>query len=145
MRRRARRAALASVDISLDTYHEELSGDQLSAEMMLLDRAQEAIKLRHDALSELAKSRLTIGQPVSGFALERSLGHRKWLNHATPELIQMMSGVDVSKIEMVSPAKAKKAGVPDEVIESFTERPSTGVRLVRSDIDAKARKLLEGK
>lgn len=136
----ARMSAMAAVDITTDAYHEDLTDVQVAYELDLLDRAQDALKVRMDALKSLAISK----GGVPGWAMKQTYGNRKWLNGADVATLAMLSGVEVDKLAtsaLVSPAQAEKVGVPKEITTLWTERASRGFNLIRSDTDKDAKKL----
>jgi hypothetical protein len=136
----ARQAALAAVDVTLHTYHENLTDLQISYELDLLERAGDALKVRTDALKSLATSK----GGVPGWALKQSQGNRKWIEGTDAETIAMLGGVDVAKLQkssLITPAQAEKAGLDKTIAAAFTERASTGFKLVRADTDKDAKKL----
>jgi len=135
----SRMAALAAVDITTQHYHENLTDLQISYELELLDRAENALKVRFDALKSLAASK----GGVPGWAMKQTYGNRKWIQGADAETLSMLGGVPIDVIQkstLVTPSQAEKAGIPKDTVNSWTERPSRGFNLVRSDIneDAKA-------
>jgi hypothetical protein len=95
-----------------------------------------------EALEELTKHRLRGGQIIDNYALDNQYGHTRWKSGLTAQSVALVTGVDVTKPELVTPAEAKRRGVPEPVIKSLTERPSTGVKLVRRSVDEHAKKLL---
>lgn len=138
----ARMAALAAVDITTDTYHEDLTALQISYELELLERAEHALKVRLDAMKSLATSK----GGVPGWAMKNTYGNRKWVEGADADTLAILGGVDAEKLKkpsLVTPAQAEKAGVPKEVVASWTERPSRGFNLVRADTDEDAKQLFQ--
>jgi len=136
----SRMAALAAVDITTGAYSEDLTALQISYELNLLDRAQEALKVRLDALKSLATSK----GGVPGWAMKQSYGNRKWIEGADAETLSMLGGVAVEalqKLSLITPSQAEKVGVPKEVVSGWTDRPSRGFNLVRADTDKDAQKL----
>jgi len=59
----------------------------------------------------------------------------------TPELIEAVSGVDCSVKKLVTPAQAKRAGVPEDLIQMWTHRPDNGFKLVHIDENKLGNKL----
>lgn len=138
----ARKAALNAIDVADAPYREDIPNDWLSAELDLLNRAAAMIKDRLAAASELAVHRITTGQVINGYSIERGLSNRRWIDGITPENLNMMTGITVAKWKIDTPAEAARRGVDKDTIEALTERVSTAPKLVKMDIDKKARKLL---
>jgi hypothetical protein len=138
----ARQAGLNAIDVAVSGYHENLDGVQLGYEMIMLERAADAIKQRLTALESLADSKLRKGEPVQGFALGNSVGKTRWHETATPAALQMLTGIKATEEKQLSPAAYKKAGAPEAIVDSMSYRPNTGMKLVKEDLDKKAKKLL---
>lgn len=128
-------AACAAFDVSFNGASDEISNDALGFELLLLQRAEESLKIRKKALEEIAKNRLHDGQHVQHWALKSSQSNRNWLDGITADLVKSMTGVDVSKVDIVSPAQAEKMGVSKDIVNSFTHRKSNGFNLVRQDLN----------
>lgn len=132
----AEKAAYAAIDASMIATSDDVDGGTLGFELIMLERAEEAIKIRKKALDELATHRIKNGEHVAHWTLKNSLSNRKWLDGITADVVKSMSGVDVSDVGIITPSQAEKRGVNKSVIESLTERKSTGFKLVRQDINS---------
>ena len=136
----ARLSALAAIDVTTLTYHENLTDLQISYELDLLERAGDALKVRTDALKSLAKSK----GGVPGWTMKQTYGNREWVDGADAETIAMLGGVAVDKLQkssLITPAQAEKAGLDKAITAAWTERASRGFNLVRADTDKDAKKL----
>lgn len=132
-------ASYNSIDISTAVFDDEISNDVLSFELDELSRAKAVIESRYDALCELANHRITKGEVVENYSLENQYANTTWLPHATVELMQLLTGKDISKKQLVTPRQAtQKYGIPEDVIKPFTERRQTGKKLVRVTANKKA-------
>lgn len=138
----ARAAAMNVVEMAGQAFADDIDNDALAFQLDQLERAAAHLKNLDKATRELATYRLKQGQIVQNYGLETELTNRAWRDEITPEFMQMMTGLDLTKKQLITPAQAEKAGVPKEVVASFTERHNKGVKLVRIDADAKARKHL---
>ena len=105
-----------------------------------LKRASAVLKDLEKAYGELALYRVKQGQIVPNYSTEVGLTNRNWKGHVTPEFVQILTGKDLSKKHLITPAQAEKQGVSKEVVAALTGRDNTGVKLVRVDADAKAKK-----
>jgi hypothetical protein len=138
----AREAGMNAIDATCLAFNENLSNDIVSFELDTLRTAAATIKNRLTALEDLAQHRLRGGQIIDNYALDNQWGHRRWKPGLTAKAVSLVTGVDVTKDELVTPAEAERRGVPAPVVKSLTERPMTGVKLIRQSADQRARKLL---
>lgn len=137
----ARKAGMNGVDASEAAFTDDLDNAALSFQLDHLARATKMLEQLHTAYSDLAEHRIKQGQIVAGYGLEIEQTNTVWIECATPELIQSLTGKDVSKKQIVTPNQAKKLGVHEDIVKAFTERRNKGVKLVRRDINAAAKKM----
>ena len=130
-----------AIDASERMFRDEIDNERLSFEMDHLSRAIEVLKQLEKAYSELATHRLKTGEIVQNYALDQNLANRSWQDHITPEVVQVLTGQDLTKKTLITPSQAEKKGVSKEIVASLTERRNKGVKLVRMDAHAKAKKL----
>ena len=102
------------------------------------------VDIKGKSLQNLAIARLQKGQVINGYAYEQKFGDRKWRDDVDPSLIQMMTGIDIIKPTVLSPAQAEKAGVHKSIIAGMVTKPSKGLDLVKSNNLEKARKVFGG-
>jgi len=115
----------AGVDLARGTTPVELSPAALSLEARTLAQAADLIKARLGGLQAQMEQLLKSGTNVPGWSLVRGQGRERWIRPAS-EIIAMgaVLNVDVSKpVEAMTPAQARKAGIPAEVVEALSERP----------------------
>lgn len=137
----AQLAAMNAIDISQRAFDSEVDNETLSWMLNNLKRAQEVLKQCYEAYEDLALHRLSSGQALKGFSAKNALGITTWNDNVDIDFIKSMSGVDISVSKMMSPAQAKKAGVPEELIKLCTHRPDNGIKLVQVDENKLAKKL----
>lgn len=125
-------------------YVENIDNERLSFELDHLNRAIDILEQRYKAYKDLAMHRLKDGQVIKNYGVENGLSNRDWQDHVTPEFLEMITGKDLSKKKLITPAQAEKMGVSKDVVSSLTERHNTGVKLVRVDAHTKAEKHLKG-
>lgn len=138
----ARKAQLNAIESSEKAYVETVDNETLSFVLDHFDRAVDMLTQSKKAYEEMALFRIKNGQIIKNYSTETGLSNSNWVEHATPEVLQMLTGKDLTKKKLVTPAEAKRQGVNEDIVASLTERNNTGVKLVRIDADAKARKLL---
>lgn len=135
-------ASMNAIDVAHRAFDSEIDNERLSWMLDNIKRAQDVLKQSQDAYEDLALHRLKAGQKIPEYTMQSGLGKTRWNDGITSDIITALTGVDVTKRDIITPAQAKKAGVPESVVESYTTRPSTGFKLVRQDVSKKAEKLL---
>lgn len=129
----------------IESVHEflqdEIDEDELAFQLDLINRIEEVMKIKKDSLTTLALDRMKNGKVIPNWMAKDSYGHRKWKSNISPELIQMLTGKDITEKTMLSPAKAEKIGVPKELMNSMTERPHLGQKLKKYDASKHADKV----
>jgi hypothetical protein len=139
----ARMASMNAIDTVSHTYEDEISNDVLSVELDNLSRADKILKSRLEALSEMATARIRDGGMVPNYMIKQQMANRGWLPHASAEVLKAVTGVDVSKINMVTPAEAERRGISKELVNIWTDRPITGYKLNRIDPNKEVRKVFK--
>lgn len=137
----ARAAQMNGIEASEKAFVDNLDNDNLSFQLDHLARAMEMLKHLHDAYSELATHKLREGQIIHNYSLEKGKTMYKWPEHMTAEILKVITGLDLTKKDLVSPAQAIKLGVPKAVVETLRTREETATKLVRVDANAKAAKM----
>jgi hypothetical protein len=135
-------ANMNAIDVAEKAYNSELDNKNLCFTIDEGKRAIEVLKQNLSAYEELALHRIKTGQNVPNYSLQTDLGNTTWKKDITPEFIQMITGVDVSKKQLKTPKQAGLLGLSKDVVDTFTERPTKGVKLVRVDMSKKVEKLL---
>lgn len=134
-------AAMNAIDVAEMAFDSEIENDKLVWMLSNLKRAQEIIKQSYDAYEDLALHRLKAGGSLKGYSMQQAFGQTTWNDGITSDVVKMMSGVDVRVDKIMTPAQAKKAGVPEELIKSMTHRPDNGFKLVAVDENKLAQKM----
>ena len=134
-------AAMNAIDVAEMAFDSEIENDKLVWMLANLKRAQEIIKQSYDAYEDLALHRLKAGGRLKGYSMQQALGQTTWNDGITSDVVKMMSGVDVRVDKIMTPAQAKKAGVPEELLKSMTHRPDNGFKLVAVDENKLAEKM----
>jgi hypothetical protein len=134
-------AVMNVLDVSERAFTDEIDNDSLAFMLDNLNRASEIVKQGLEAYSDLAIHRMRNGTIIQGYMMQNDLTNKVWKSGITAEFVKSMTGVDVSKSDIITPAQAKKAGVPDDVVEAFCERRNKGFKLVRQDVNKTAKKL----
>lgn len=139
----ARKAESNGIEASEKAFVNEIDNDNLSFQLDHLNRAMKVLKQAHDAYSELALHRTKQGQIINNYGLETDLANNTWYKHINADMLKVLTGKDLTKNQLITPAQAKKAGVSEIVVATLTERRNKGVKLVRVNADTKASKMFE--
>lgn len=138
------KASMNALEISETAFIDELSNDELSFQLDLTKRALDILTQKKKAYDDLALHNIRQGQIVKNYALETGLSNRAWKQGVTPDFMKMITNKDLAKdAPMVTPAAAERAGVSKDTVKAFTERHSTGIKLVRVDADTNAKQLMK--
>jgi len=118
-----------------------LPNEALGLELSLLHHYLARMEVRKTGLEEMAAAEIKAGRIVPGFALETTSGRVAWTK-PIEEVIALgqMMGVDISKPGALTPTQAIKAGLPDTLIATYSERKAGGLKLVASD-ESRARRV----
>lgn len=139
------KAGMNAIDVSEMAFDEIIDDARLSYELEMLSRAKAVIDQRLDARTEVALDRIKKGSIIEKFDVETTLTNTRWKPGISAEMLEMTTGVSLTKKTIVTPAEAKRRGVSDSAVSQLTERVPTGHKLVRRDADKKAKKLLGDK
>jgi len=128
----AQQAGYAAIEYAGSAVPLDLDPVSLGHELTALDRAEQQIRARRSGLAAAAESMLAAGQTVSGWALEQSTGRLTWSRPIADVLaIGDAMGVDLRKLDTVTPTQAKKL-LPPELIDLYATRTAGAVKLVPS-------------
>jgi hypothetical protein len=105
--------------------------------------AKARLESRLTAVEELAVYRLKNGAVIENYATETTLTNSRWKPGLEAATLSAMTGKDLTKPGFVTPAEAKRRGVPDAVVAALTERVPTGTKLVRITAAKRAERLLK--
>ena len=122
---------------SLEEIHnfvqDDISDAELSFQLDLYKRMQDIFKVRKDSLEALALDRLNNNKLVPNYSIKKSYSNRSWSKGIDADYIKMMTNVDITKVEMLSPAQAEKKGVSKTLVAELTKRFEKGSKLERGD------------
>ena len=137
----AQQAGMNAIDVAYKAFDSEPTNDQVEFLLEETKKAMETLKQNLNAYEDLAFNRLKSGQVFKNYQIQQDLGRETWCDNVTPEVLEMMTGVDVSKRTLVTPNQAIKAGLDKDFVKSLTTRPNKGVKLVRANANEQASKL----
>lgn len=136
----AREASVNAIDVATTGFTDEIANDVLSHQYEMMERAKAMIEARFDAVKELMTHRVKTGEVIEGYALESRYAQRRWKTGSNPDFLKVVTGKDLSKDGLVTPAEAERRGVDPATVKAFTERPMIGSKLTKIDVNAKAAK-----
>lgn len=134
-------ASMNAIDVSHRQFNSEIDNERLSWMLDNIKRAQDVLEQSLGAYEDLALHRLKIGQVIPDYTAQSGLGKTQWNDGVTADMIQALTGINITAPKMLSPNQAKNAGVPEAVVKAYTTRPSTGFKLVRQGLAKRAEKL----
>ena len=111
-----------AIEVSTEFFQDSINNDELSRQLDIIKRAEEAIKIKKDSLNELGSLRIKQGQMIPGYIQTKSYGNRTWKKGISPDAIKMMTGKDVIETSFMSPAKVEKMGVPRKLVDQLAEK-----------------------
>lgn len=124
-----------------------LTGNDLAFELTLLRKAQVALKARLSGLESQAVAEIKNGVILPGFAAVAGKGRKRWRKDIDQEEVIAMGDmldVDLRKPrELDTPAQVLKKGIDEDVINEYSETPTTAVKLVEDSI-ANMRQIFRG-
>ena len=120
---------------------ERMSRDALGTFYTVILRAKAALEYLETGIGEQIKGRLIKGEAIPGCMLEEGLGREEW-SAPDSDIISMadLMGINLKKEEVVTPAQAKKMGLPADIVAAFSQRPKRGFKVV-IDNNKKARSI----
>ena len=132
------------VDLSMSAQPIDLTPEALGQELSLIASAEQRLKARRTGLEAQAMSILKSGTAiVPGWTLEPSGARSRWTK-PVPEIITMgaLCGVELAAPQsVITPAQARKAGLPGDIVAAFSETPRGAPKLVPLDARTIAKKL----
>lgn len=138
-------AAMNVLDRSLLNIPLELTPEALGTELRYLKRSNEMLQARITGLEGQIASLLRQGKRVPFFKLENSLGRERW-KVSTEEVITLgeLMQCDLQKPkDVITPHQARKLGIPDNIIDSYTERFHTSFKIVLDQDNQQAKKIFK--
>ena len=129
------RAAYFAADYGQQGSAVDLTPHALGLELRALTRAHALLEARMSGLQAQATSTIAAGKLVPFWNLESKPGNLKWTK-PTAEILALgqMMGLDLAKpVDVITPAQAKKAGLPDALCNTYAIRPTGSPKLIFDD------------
>lgn len=138
----AQKASMFSVDYTYSVMPEELSPVALGIEYRTLLRAISSMRDRLTGIEAQIIKLCEDGKGAeTGFKAENGTGRLAWSKTAD-EVITLgdLMGVNLrAPASAITPTEAKKLGLPQEILQIYTNRPVSGIKLVPADHTLAAR------
>lgn len=124
-------AAYSAAEISSDRQPHNLSPQAAALELRMLERALERLEARVDGLRELTLANLKSGIKIPYYHIGEGKGRAQWnIPHEQIVALGEMFGKNLSKPGVVTPAQAKKLGVDQGIVDSYSFMPSGNLKLI---------------
>ena len=129
-----RHASMNAIDVAgIPVGHDILNFDY---ELDILARAKEIINQRYDALEEHVTELIKNGTIVPGRCIKPTPGRGSTWLKSVEEIVTLgkIFNIDLAKpLAPITPTQAIKAGIPKEMVEGYSERKPSGLKLVKDD------------
>ncbi|MCH9712708.1 MAG: DUF2800 domain-containing protein [Proteobacteria bacterium] len=125
-------SGLGFLETAMQPVPVELDPQSLGVQLAIIQKAIERLGYLETGYKEQTKAVIKNGSIVPNYIMENSVGRLAWTKPAS-EVIALGSalGVELKKPDdVVTPTQAKKLGIDDAVINAYSEKPNTGLKLV---------------
>lgn len=129
------RAAATACDEAGKVQPFNLPPAALGVELRWLTRARDLLDARISGLQEQATAAIKRGQQVPHWRIERGAGRRRW-SRGVGEVLAMGQalGLNLAKPpEAITPTQAVAAGLPEMLLDAYTDPPRGAATLVPDD------------
>lgn len=128
------RNTLIAIDQAGSSVPLEMSPDAIGYELRTVRRALRLMEARETGLLEQARSLMMSGVRIPRLMLQESKTRERWTQ--PPEAIAKIGeafGLTLAKQEVVTPAQARAAGMPAEIVAALAEAPNGALNVVEDD------------
>ena len=110
-----------------------LDDDSIGAEFALLSEASSRLTSRIGGIEEDIIYRINTGHNILGYTMSRTAGREVW-DKPIEAIIDVgnMLDIDLSKPGIMTPNQARKAGVPESILETFSKRVAGSLKLKKT-------------
>lgn len=125
-------AGLGLYEVAMQAVPQQLSPAALGTQLSIITRALKQLEYIKTGYEQRVESLERSGVSVPGWKIGRTNAREKWTK-SPQQVINMgaMLGVDLAKPpEPVTPPQARKLGVSEDVIATFSEKPAGAAKLV---------------
>jgi hypothetical protein len=139
----ATKARMNAIDATAIAFNDQLPDNALSYELDVVRMAKATLEAQLNALEEMATHRLRNGAVIDNYAMQPQFANTRWKPGIDARLLSMASKIDCEKPGTITPAEFKRRGGSEAVYNALTERPQTGIKLIRATADQRARRVLK--
>ena len=140
------KAYFNAVDVVMnEIVQDSIDGKKLSEMIQTYERIKDIFKIKIESLQDLAKKQIMAGNIVDGFVVEKNYGHRKWKNDISAANFKAITGKELMKSVVRSPAELEKEGIDQSIVDMFSVSEQRGFKLTRMDASALADKIFNNK
>lgn len=126
------RASYNAIDVAMNATTFNVRESTIASELELLERASEMLKQRKTWVEGAALAAMKDGRKIPGLSSKPILGHTAWAPGAETKLRELQSDNQRFFDEVpVTPAEAKRRGLPKADYEALTHRPTRGHKLCK--------------
>jgi hypothetical protein len=137
-------AGYESIEVSGQPCDFNMPIEAKGRELAVMTSARDMLDARISGLETETLAHIKSGNQVHGWMTKQGVGRKKWTVSVDEVLgLGAMMGVDVSKPGLITPVQAVKAGLSQDVVDSYASAPPGEIKLVR-DTGAFARKIFQG-
>jgi hypothetical protein len=137
--------ALRALELAYAGVPLELTPGAVGDELRRLEDAARKLDARITGLKTQAESLLRAGAIVPYWGLETAFARLRWREGMEAQIAALGVLFKVNLLndpKPITPTQAKKTGLPAAILDAYSHKPSTGVKLTRQDPN-KARKVFE--
>ena len=136
-------AGMNAVDVIGAALPDTNTPAQVAALMNTLTHAQKTVKHLLSAVNTRGEAMILNGQPIPGYGYEPGTGHAKFIDEDKAKETAQTMGVSLIEEKTITPAEAKRRGLPKAIVDQQTYTPSTAPRLVKRDVSTLFKKVFE--
>lgn len=127
-------AAALAIDVSDHMGVTPLTPESAGLELTVLDDAEKRLAARRAGIEAYLMQHLSSGGRVDGWNIEQKMSNLKWTrSDAEVALLGAAFNLDLHKpAELITPTQAKKLGISDDVIASYSGREAGKLTLKRA-------------
>jgi len=107
-----------------------LDSEDASVSLALMEQTSEELKYIITGMKEILTQKLKDGEPSTLYRYTLGRGNSVW--DVSPGIVKELGeqfNVETSQEKLISPAQAKKKGIPEKIVDSMITRPITGAKL----------------
>lgn len=135
-----RRLGLNAIDITMHQQQNiDIPLENLGQELELMERTEAIIQQRRKALESEVLEQTKVGK-MPGYSIITGQARDKWTDKAAAIGAGQSLNIDMVST-LITPSAARKAGLPDVVVDGLSEKGVGGLKAIKTDINAKASKI----